>query len=129
MTSPAGATAAGAGAAAAGAGAAVAGTGAVAFPSMFTIEPFDRNKSKWSRWVKRFEGALDIFDVPPASRKAMLLYYMGAETYNLLCDHLAPAEPENKTYQDIVRRFSIRNLWKWSNFGSSDQGCRRKENR
>lgn len=90
-------------AAAAGTDAAAAITGAAAaFPPMFTVEPFDRNKSKWSRWVKRFEGALNIFAVPPANRKEMILYYMGAETYNLLCDHLAPAEPENKTYQEIV---------------------------
>ncbi|XP_058816012.1 uncharacterized protein K02A2.6-like [Topomyia yanbarensis] len=32
----------------------------------------------------------------------MLHHYMGADSYNLLCDHVSPAEPETKTYAEIV---------------------------
>ncbi|XP_055604630.1 uncharacterized protein LOC129752868 [Uranotaenia lowii] len=71
-------------------------------PPTFALEPFDKIKTKWSRWVKRFEGALEIFGVPVASRKNLILHYMGTETYNILCDHIAPTEPECKTYEEIV---------------------------
>ncbi|XP_062550294.1 uncharacterized protein K02A2.6-like [Armigeres subalbatus] len=74
-----------------------------ACPPTFAFEPFDRSKTKWSRWVKRLEGACEIFGIPDNKKKNMLLHYMGAETYNVLCDNLSPAEPENKTYADIVK--------------------------
>lgn len=73
-----------------------------AIPPTFAIEPFDKTKSKWSRWVKRFQGALQIYGVPDENRKNMLLHFMGAETYNVLCDHLSPTDPEDKTYDEIV---------------------------
>lgn len=75
---------------------------AAAVPHTFAIEQFDKNKSKWSRWVKRFEEALQIFGVPDANRRNMLLHFMGPETYNVLCDHLSPTKPEAKTYEEIV---------------------------
>lgn len=82
------------------------GGGAVAaaaiIPPTFVLEAFDKHKSKWGRWVKRFEGALKIFGIGPAMKRNMLLHYMGAETYNLLCDHLSPEDPEAKTYDEIV---------------------------
>lgn len=89
----------------AGNAAAAAGSAAgfvAAVPSTFTFEPYDKHKSKWSRWVKRLESAMLIFGVPAASKLNMLLYYMGAETYNLLCDHLSPIEPETKSYDEVV---------------------------
>ncbi|XP_055615373.1 uncharacterized protein K02A2.6-like [Toxorhynchites rutilus septentrionalis] len=75
---------------------------AVVMPPTFALEPFDRNKSKWSRWVKRLQGAMEIFGVPQTSKKNLLLHYMGSETYNILCDHLSPVEPETKTFEEIV---------------------------
>ncbi|XP_058456730.1 uncharacterized protein K02A2.6-like [Malaya genurostris] len=75
---------------------------AAATPSTFAIEPFDKNKSKWSRWVKRFERALEIFGIGRPKRKSMLLHFMGIETYNVLCDHLSPDDPEDRTYAEIV---------------------------
>ncbi|XP_055623412.1 uncharacterized protein LOC129766836 [Toxorhynchites rutilus septentrionalis] len=68
----------------------------------FVLEPFDRNNSKWLRWVKRLEGAFLIYGVPEGRKKHMLLFYMGAQTYNVLCDVLSPVEPETKTYTEIV---------------------------
>lgn len=52
--------------------------------------------------MKRFEGALQIFAVQKAYRKMILLYYMEVEPYNLLCDHLDPAEPETISYEEMV---------------------------
>ncbi|XP_055533820.1 uncharacterized protein LOC129723554 [Wyeomyia smithii] len=98
-------------------------TRSAAIPPSFAVETFDKNKSKWSRWVKRFEGALLIFGIPEANRKNMLLHFMGAETYDVLCDNLFPTEPENKTYNEIVtllgeyfdpKPLEMVELWKFS---------------
>ncbi|XP_062557343.1 uncharacterized protein K02A2.6-like [Armigeres subalbatus] len=70
--------------------------------SNFSMEPFEKEKSKWARWVKRLEGSFRMFNVPQNRHKDYLLHYMGATTYDLLCDHLGPVEPETKTYAEIV---------------------------
>ncbi|XP_062704544.1 uncharacterized protein K02A2.6-like [Aedes albopictus] len=66
------------------------------------MEPFDKEKCKWARWVKRLEGSFRMFTVPPNRHKDYLLHYMGTATYDLLCDHMGPVEPETKTYTEIV---------------------------
>ncbi|XP_055615014.1 uncharacterized protein K02A2.6-like [Toxorhynchites rutilus septentrionalis] len=68
----------------------------------FAIEPFDKDKGKWTRWVKRLEGSFRMFNVPENRQKDYLLHYMGITTYDLLCDHIGPVEPETKTYAEIV---------------------------
>ncbi|XP_055622162.1 uncharacterized protein LOC129765761 [Toxorhynchites rutilus septentrionalis] len=35
-------------------------------------------------------------------RKHLLLHYMGSETYDVICDKVAPDAPRDKTYQQIV---------------------------
>ncbi|XP_062713385.1 uncharacterized protein K02A2.6-like [Aedes albopictus] len=108
-----GSTGAGAGLAAGASTGSVAGAGGGAgaahgvFPfagmqSSFIIDPFDRHKMKWSRWVERLEGAFNLFDVQPDTRLFLLLHFMGGETYDILCDKLAPEKPQQRTYADIV---------------------------
>ncbi|XP_055613053.1 uncharacterized protein K02A2.6-like [Uranotaenia lowii] len=75
----------------------------IAVHSTFTIEPFDRHKMKWSRWVERFEGALQLFGVREQTKLPMLLHYMGAETYDVVSDKLAPAKPKDQAYAAIVK--------------------------
>nr|XP_029711580.1 uncharacterized protein LOC115256768 [Aedes albopictus] len=70
--------------------------------SSFIIDPFDRHKMKWSRWVERLEGAFNLFGVQPDTRLFLLLHFMGGETYDILCDKLAPEKPQQRTYADIV---------------------------
>lgn len=36
-----------------------------------------------------------------AKKIHLLLIYMGSETYDLLCDKLAPTKPTEKTYDEI----------------------------
>lgn len=72
-------------------------------PIQLTFEPFDKNAIKWSRWVKRVETALDIFGCNTAKRRMYLLHYMGSQTYNILCDKLAPIDPAEITYDEITR--------------------------
>ncbi|XP_062712744.1 uncharacterized protein LOC134289928 [Aedes albopictus] len=75
----------------------------IAMHSTFTIEPFDRHKMKWSRWVERLEGAFLLFNVPDHAKLPMLLHYMGGETYDTVSDRLAPEKPQTKSYDDIVQ--------------------------
>lgn len=74
----------------------------IAMQSAFTVEPFDRHKMKWSRWVERLEGAFLLFGIQDGAKRPMLLHYMGAETYDAISDKLAPVKPQTKTYQEIV---------------------------
>ncbi|XP_058828320.1 uncharacterized protein K02A2.6-like [Topomyia yanbarensis] len=74
-----------------------------AVPTSFKIDPFDRHKMKWSRWVERLEGAFVLFGVQNEVRLYMLLHYMGGETYDIISDKLAPERPQQQTYDAIVR--------------------------
>ena len=71
-------------------------------PPTFTIDAFDRHKMKWSRWVERLESAFVLFGVQDGVKLHMLLHYMGGETYDILCDKLAPERPSQKTYAQLV---------------------------
>ncbi|XP_055543345.1 uncharacterized protein LOC129728892 [Wyeomyia smithii] len=78
-------------------------TAPVAMQSSLTIDPFDRHRMKWSRWVERLEGAFVLFGVQQETKLYMLLHFMGGETYDVVCDKLAPEKPQRKTYAEIVR--------------------------
>ncbi|XP_058817568.1 uncharacterized protein K02A2.6-like [Topomyia yanbarensis] len=72
-------------------------------PPSFTIDPFDKRKLKWMRWVERLENAFIIYAVDDVDmRKSLLLHHMGAESYDIICDKIAPDAPRDKTYQQIV---------------------------
>nr|XP_029720499.1 uncharacterized protein LOC115262237 [Aedes albopictus] len=60
-------------------------------------------KMKWSRWVERLEGAFLLFGVGPQAKLPMLLHYMGAETYDVVSDKIAPEKPQTKTYDEVVQ--------------------------
>lgn len=90
-------------AAVAGAAAGVAAGAPLAMQSNFTIEPYDRHRMKWSRWVERLEGAFLLFRVPDDLKRPMLLHYMGGENYDIVSDKMAPDKPQEKTYDEIVQ--------------------------
>ncbi|XP_050517741.1 uncharacterized protein LOC126892281 [Diabrotica virgifera virgifera] len=69
----------------------------------FSVEPFNQTATKWSRWVKRLEGAYKVFKIPEEMKLPYLLHYMGSEAYDTLCDKLAPEVPEDKSYEDTVK--------------------------
>nr|XP_029711524.1 uncharacterized protein K02A2.6-like [Aedes albopictus] len=81
--------------------AAVAAAGAP--PPNFAIDPFDKKKLKWMRWVERLENAFAIYGVvDPAMQKNLLLHHVGSETFDIACDKIAPDTPRQKTYAEIV---------------------------
>ena len=68
----------------------------------FNVEAFSQTNTTWARWVKRFETALELYECDVQLKRQYLLHYMGAATYNVLCDKLLPKAPEEKTYDEIV---------------------------
>ncbi|XP_058826833.1 uncharacterized protein K02A2.6-like [Topomyia yanbarensis] len=81
----------------------IAGAAAAVPPPTFAIDPFDKRKLKWMRWVERLETAFHIYGVADEQmRKNFLLHYMGSDTYDVICDKVAPDSPRARTYQQIV---------------------------
>lgn len=72
-------------------------------PPSFHIDAYDRKKTRWSRWVERLETAFTIYGVVDDNlRRNLLLHLMGPETYETLCDKIAPDNPRTRTFQVIV---------------------------
>lgn len=78
------------------------GGGAAAIQTNFTIDKFDRNVTAWSRWVQRLEGAFSVFNVADEKKIHFILHFMGQESFDLVCDKIAPTSPYEKTYKDIT---------------------------
>lgn len=68
----------------------------------FVFEHYDPAKSTFTRWLDRLEETFNTFDVPENSRKSRLIYYMGQDIYNKLCDKISPEKPQDKTYKEIT---------------------------
>ncbi|XP_076397932.1 uncharacterized protein LOC143266214 [Megachile rotundata] len=73
-------------------------------PSTFTIEPFDPADMPWTRWLQRLEGAFRIFKIQEEDKVPYMLHYLGAKTFNVLADRLAPADPYELTYREIKEK-------------------------
>lgn len=69
----------------------------------FSIEPFNPAKMKWSRWVDRLEMAFQLFEISESRKLALLLHYMGPESYDVVADALAPAKPLSRSFGEIVK--------------------------
>ncbi|XP_036346550.1 uncharacterized protein LOC118755849 [Rhagoletis pomonella] len=75
---------------------------AVTPAAVFQFDAFNPNTTRWSRWVKRFETALVIFNSDQEKKRQFLLHYIGAAAYDVLCDKILPRTPEDITYTEIV---------------------------
>lgn len=78
--------------------------GAAPAAVVFNFEAFNSGATTWARWVKRFETAVQIYDggADAGKKRQLILHYMGATVYNVLCDKLLPKEPESIPYDEIV---------------------------
>lgn len=68
----------------------------------FTIDPYILG-TDWKRWVQRLEGAFRLFKVPTGEYVGHLLHYVGAASFNTLCDKLTPVDPYTKTYNELKK--------------------------
>ncbi|XP_055613887.1 uncharacterized protein K02A2.6-like [Uranotaenia lowii] len=72
-------------------------------PPNFHIDPYDRRKTRWPRWVERLETAFAIYGVADNEmRRNLILHLMGSDAYEVLSDRLAPENPRTQTYSAIV---------------------------
>lgn len=66
--------------------------------TVFTIEIFEKSKTKWTRWIERLEGAFTMFKIANSQeKKHLLLHYIGPEAYDILYDKIAPEKAQEKT--------------------------------
>ncbi|KAI2647975.1 Gag-Pol polyprotein [Labeo rohita] len=66
------------------------------------IDTFDEVFEQWTTYIERFEHFTNANDIEEEKRVLVLLSIMGTKTYSLLRNLIAPAKPEQKTYQEIV---------------------------
>ncbi|XP_024893887.1 uncharacterized protein LOC112468774 [Temnothorax curvispinosus] len=78
-------------------------TATAAVPNTFTIEPFDSTVTNWSRWLLRLEGAFRIFTIKDEARVPYLLHYVGATSFDILCNRLSPQDPFEASYATLTR--------------------------
>lgn len=73
------------------------------------VDAFDDKTETWEHYTERLGHYFDangIGDESPgnkAKRRAILLSVCGTKTYKLMCNLLAPAEPGEKLYQELVK--------------------------
>lgn len=52
------------------------------------------------------EGAFTIYKVSDSAKLNYLLHFIGAETYDTLCDLVSPNIPEQNTYTEVCKLLS-----------------------
>lgn len=72
----------------------------------FAIEIFDPNVTNWKRWLRRFEGAVKVFNIPNEQKVAYLLHFIGSVSFDMICDKLAPADPYTKSYDFLTTKLA-----------------------
>lgn len=66
------------------------------------IEEFDSANEDWESYIERVELYCTANDVEEEKKVPTLLSLMGAKTYDLLWNLLAPEKPATQTFQSIV---------------------------
>ena len=71
-----------------------------------TIENFDPQTEDWTRYVKRVKAFFKANDLTgedkAEKRQATLLTLIGPTTYQRLTDLVAPADPDENTFEQLV---------------------------
>ena len=68
------------------------------------IDMFDSTNTNWKRWLMRFEGAVAVFDIEETKKVAYLLHFIGAKSFDILCDSLSPKDPYSATYNELTAK-------------------------
>ena len=67
------------------------------------IKEFDEEKEQWTQYVERLGHFFMANDVEsPERKRAILLTVMGPKCYKLLRSLIAPSEPNDRTYKELV---------------------------
>ncbi|XP_063545414.1 uncharacterized protein K02A2.6-like [Cydia strobilella] len=67
------------------------------------IEQFDLASKKWLAYIRRVKQFITLNEIKDNLQVATLVTLVGEATYSLMCDLCAPADPETKTFTDLVK--------------------------
>ena len=70
--------------------------------SVGKIELFDPTQETFSCYVKRIKNFFSANEVADAKQKYVFLNSLGRKHYNLLSNLLSPAEPEDKSLDELI---------------------------
>ena len=69
------------------------------------FDTFDVETEKWEQYFQRFEHHLDIYNISSdEKRRACLLSWVGASTYNLLQNLFGGEKLADKTYKELTEK-------------------------
>ena len=75
--------------------------------SVGKLEPFEGGPQEWASYVERFEQFLVANDITEAKKvMATFLTAVGAKTYELLKDIVAPAKPLELKFEEVVEHLN-----------------------
>ena len=75
--------------------------------SVGKLEPFEDGPQEWASYVERFEQFLFANDITEAKKvMATFLTAVGAKTYELLKDIVAPAKPSEPKFEEVVEHLN-----------------------
>ena len=75
----------------------------MATPLLGSISEFDPGKEEWQQYANRLDHFFTANEITDANKKkAVFLSVLGPSTYKLLTNLIAPAEPDTKTYKQLV---------------------------
>lgn len=67
------------------------------------LEPFDINSKQWPSYIRRVKQYIVLNEIKDDLCVPLLITVVGETTYSLMCDLCAPADPETKTFEELVR--------------------------
>ncbi|KMQ88519.1 hypothetical protein RF55_11982 [Lasius niger] len=82
---------------------------AAAVPNTFTIEPFNSTTTNWTRWLLRLGYKVPFESSQLKARVPYLLHYVGATSFDILCDRLSPQDPFEANYETLTN--SLRDFY------------------
>ena len=68
----------------------------------YQISIMSRSTGIKFRGLVGLEVAFTIYKIPDAMKIYLLLHHIGQDTYNVICDKIAPAEPQDQKYDEII---------------------------
>ena len=70
-------------------------------------EPFNFSQEEWTQYVERLEQFFQANDIvgggKAVKRRATFLFIVGSSLYNLLRSLVSPAQPTDKTFEQLVK--------------------------
>lgn len=71
-----------------------------------SLEPFNANVQQWPAYIRRLKQYIRLNEIGDDLRVSLLITVVGETTYSLMCDLCAPANPEDKEFEDLVKLVS-----------------------